>query len=402
MNFTAAKNKTVYILRLLFVAAVTGAICGFTGALFSKSIAFVTELRANYPWLIFLLPVGGLAIIGIYKLCKSEGKSTKTVLDSVHGNGQVSAGLLPSIFTGTVIGHFLGASVGREGAALQIGGSISAVISKWFGNDEQSSRILTVCGMGATFSAVFGTPLGACVFAIEVIRNLKFGFLSFFPTLISSLTAYGIAYLMGAPAERFELLSVPAFEFSVLWRVIVVAVATGILGFIFCHLLNISEHYTSKLIKNPYIRIFAGGVIIILLTMITKTTDYNGGGIFVVERVLETSSVIPFAFLLKILFTVISDACGYKGGEIVPSFFIGATFGAVIAGLIGLPVPFGATVGMAAIFGAVTNCPVATCFICAEAIGIEGLPFFIIAAISGNVVSGKISLFHSASHEKSE
>ncbi len=381
---------------MLLISVLVGIACGVTGSFFSKSISFVTALRADYHWLVFLLPIGGLATVALYKLLKSEGKGTKTVLNSTLGNSTVPVGLLPSIFAGTVISHLFGASVGREGAALQIGGSISSLVSKIFRIDEETSRILTVCGMGATFSALFGTPIGACIFAIEVLRKLKFGLISFIPTLISSFTAYGIALLMGESGERFELYSVPAFDFSVLWRVVVISAATGIVGFLFCSVLHISEHHAAKLIKNPYIRIFAGGITVILLTVVIGSTDYNGGGIFVIERILESGTVIPYAFLLKILFTVISNSAGYKGGEIVPSFFIGATFGATAAGFVGLSVPFGAAVGMSAIFSAVTSCPVATCFICAEVMGIEALPFFIVSSIISAVISGKTSLFHSS------
>ena len=160
MNFSS-KNKIKYVIRLLLTSVLVGVACGVTGAAFTKAIRFVTALRADHSWLVYLLPLGGLATVAIFRLFKTEGAGTKTVLSSTLGGNQVSPALLPSIFSGTVIGHLFGASVGREGAALQIGGAISSLISKLLHSDEESRRILTVCGMGATFSALFGSTATA-------------------------------------------------------------------------------------------------------------------------------------------------------------------------------------------------------------------------------------------------
>lgn len=282
---------------------------------------------------------------------------TTHTFESVHGNDRLKTALLPSIFSGTVISHLFGASVGREGAALQIGGTVASAISKALHLDENTRRILTVCGMGATFSAVFGTPLGACIFALEAIKNIQLALFSAVPALISSAAAYTIAHLLGTPAERFEIGIIPDLDFSVLWRSALIAIAAGIIGFAFCHILHASEHYSEKLIKNPYIRIISGGILLAALSLLLRSNDYNGGGVFVIERIFENGSVLPYAFLLKILFTAISTASGHKGGEIIPSFFIGATIGGAMAGILGISTPFGAATGMAAILQALQNVP---------------------------------------------
>ena len=387
------KEKIIFAARLLMLSLAVGAICGAIGSLFSKSISFVTELRHTYGWILYLLPLGGTATVAIYKLCNTEGMGTKDAFVSTAGDDRLKFSLLPSIFSGTVISHFFGASAGREGAALQIGAVISSSLSKKLHLDNKSRRILTVCGMCATFSALFGTPLGACIFVVEAVRNVSFGLCSLIPTAISSFTAYAVATALGVPAERFEIHTVPALTPSLLWRIAVVALAVGLTGFLFCHILHFSEEKAVKVIKNPYVRIVTGSVIVVILTLLTGSNDYNGGGIFVIERIFEEGEVYPFAFLLKILFTVISVSAGFRGGEIVPSLFIGATAGGALSAVTGIPVSLGAATGMASMLGSVTKCPAAVCILCAEMFGIEGMGFFIIATAIGTFTSGKVSLF---------
>ena len=387
------KNKIIYVAKLLLLSIAIGIICGAAGSLFSKSISLATEFRNNHQWILYLLPLGGLISVAIYKICNTDGMGTKHALCSALGDDCLKAPLLASIFSGTVISHLFGASAGREGAALQIGAVISSVTSKKLHLDDNSRRILTVCGMGATFSALFGTPFGACIFVVEVIRNIRFGIKSFIPALISSFTAYAIANASGVPAERFELNAVPALSFSLILKIAVTALAVSFTGFLFCHILHFGEDKAEKLIKNPFVRIFLGGTIIVILSFAAGNNDYNGGGVFVIERIFEEGEVYPFAFLLKILFTVISVSSGFKGGEIVPSLFIGATAGGAFSAVTGIPVSLGAATGMASMLSAATKCPLAVCILCAEIFGIDGIIFFIIAAIIGTFTSGKTSLF---------
>lgn len=387
------KQKTISIIKLLLYSAVIGVICGAVGSLFSKAIVFATELRQNHGWIIYLLPLGGILSVSIYKLCKTEGMGTKDAFASALGDNCLVTPLLPSIFSGTVISHFFGASAGREGAALQIGAVISAAVSKKLSLDDESRRILTVCGMGATFSALFGTPFGACFFVVELLRNINLGLHSLVPALISSLVAYVVASASGVSPERFELHTIPTLSLSILWRIAVISAVIGFIGFLFCKTLHFSEENGKKLIKNPFIRIFLGGIIIIILTLLAGNNDYNGGGVFVIERIFEENEVCSFAFLLKILFTVISVASGFRGGEIVPSLFIGATAGGAISALIGFPVSLGAATGIASMLSSATKCPLAVCVLCAEMFGIDGIIFFIISTVIGTFTSGRISLF---------
>ena len=388
-------TKTYYFafLKWVTLGIIMGAVGGLIGAIFAKSISFVTNLRSENGWLLYLLPVGGVLSVIIYKLCRVTDIGTNQVFESVRSKKKVPILLAPAIFAGTLITHMLGGSAGREGAALQLGGSISSLFGKIFKLNEKSQHILTVCGMAALFSALFGTPLGAFVFAIEVVSVGNFCSAAFLPATVSSVTAYFLAHLLGAHAERFNLKAVDEFDMNILWKIVVIAALSAIVSIIFCKLMHFSHEFFKKYIKNEFLRIIVGAGVIIILTLILGTTDYNGGGIDVITRIFETGEVRYEAFILKMIFTAITIGVGFKGGEIVPTFFIGATFGGAVAILIGLNPALGAAVGMAALFCGVTNCPLATIFISFEMFSGEGVIYLALATIISFVISGYVGLY---------
>lgn len=401
MKFSSAKKENipetaVWICRwtLLIISAIAvGAICGAVGGAFAKSIAFVTDLRAKNEWLVFLLPFGGLASVALYKLTKTEGIGTDRALESAMGNSKTPVLLMPVIFVASVITHLFGGSAGKEGAALQLGSGASEIVSKLIKADEKVHSALTICGMAALFSAVFGTPVGASVFALEVAVIGSMNALAVFPSVISSITAYFVSTAMGVAPERFHIDIVPDFGIVTLLKTLGIAVVVSLAAGIFCNLIHGGEKLAAKIFRNPFLRIFAGGCAVIILTLIFGT-DYNGGGMFVIERIFEEGAVRPEAFLLKIIFTVITVSAGYKGGEIVPSFFIGSTLGAALAAVFGLPIGFCAAIGMTAFFGCVTNCPIASAVVAVELFGAEGFILFATAAFISRVIFGKTSLYH--------
>lgn len=385
------KKSVVKWIYIIFSALAVGLICGAVGGGFARSIAFVTALRGEHPWILYLLPVGGLISAGIYKLAKTEGLGTKTAIESANGKTETPIVLIPVIFTASVITHLFGGSAGKEGAALQIGSGVASLVSKITKSDVKMRSVLTVCGMAALFSAVFGTPAGACVFAFELAFAGSINALALFPVAVSSVSAYFISTLLGVVPERFHIGEVPVFGIETLFRTVGVAVVVSLAAAVFCHLLHGGEKLFEKIFKNAFMRIFVGGCAVILLTLIFGT-DYNGGGMFVVERIFEEGTVHPEAFLLKIIFTVITVSAGYKGGEIVPSFFIGATLGAALSLVFGLPIGFAAAIGMTAFFGGVTNCPITSAVLSVELFGAEGFILFAVAAFVSRAFSGKISL----------
>lgn len=392
-DFKNYKTYSFQFFKWLIIGLIIGLICGLIGALFAKSINLATDLRGSNGWLLYLLPIGGIIIVAIYKLCRVSGIGTNQVFESTRNNKPVSPLLAPAVFLGTVITHLCGGSAGREGAALQLGGSISTVLGKTFKLNDKAQHIVTLSSMGAFFSALFGTPLGAFIFAIEVVSVGSLCSAAFLPGVVSSITAYYVSTALSVHPERFNLKSMPEFELDIVWKVVVIALLAAIVSVIFCRVMSITHKLFEKLIKNEFLRVILGGVIIILLTLILGTTDYNGGGIDVINKIFENGEVKYEAFLIKIIFTAITIGAGFKGGEIVPTFFIGATFGGAAATIIGLDPALGAAVGMAALFCGVTNCPVATIVLAVELFGGNGILYLALAAIISFVFSGYCSLY---------
>lgn len=392
-TFLNSKAYTLAFLRWLLLGITVGALCGLVGTLFAKSITYVTDLRGAYPWLVLLLPVGGLASVLVYRLCRVTDVGTNQVLKSVRTDKTVPFLLGPAVFAGSVITHLFGGSAGREGAALQLGGSVSSLLSKILRLDEKSRHILTMCGMGALFSALFGTPLGACVFALEVVSVGQLCSAAFFPCLVSSVTAYCIANALGVAPERFFLKFVPQLNLDSICRVLVIAIVGALVSMLFCFTLHFAEKMFRRFLKNDFLRIAVGGAIIVVLTIALGTTDYNGGGIHVITHIIENNEVNYEAFIMKIIFTAVTIAAGYKGGEIIPTMFIGASLGGSLGILIGVNPGFGAAVGIAALFCGVTNCPLSTIILCIELFGAEGAIFFALSAVTSFLLSGKASLY---------
>ena len=387
------RRKIADAVIILISAAVIGALCGVVGALFVKSIEFVTELRSENGFLVYILPIGGLVSAGLYKLAKTEGVGTIKVIGSARGKEKTPVLLMPVIFAASVITHLFGGSSGKEGAALQIGGSIAQAVSKITRADENKHSAYIICGMAALFSAAFGTPFGAWIFALEVVWYKKTALISIVPALVSSLIAYAVSVELGVAPERFEVHSMPDIGFAVIGKTLLISAAVAAVSMIFCYLLHGGEKLFEKIFKNPFVRIFAGGCIVIVLTLIFGT-DYNGGGMGIIERIFEEGIVKSEAFLLKIIFTVITVSSGFRGGEIVPSLFIGSTLGGTLSSLLGLTPAFGAATGMIAFFSGVTNCPLASAVISIELFGAEGFVFFAVAAFVARLVSGKKCLYN--------
>ena len=380
-------------LSILFISLTVGLCGGVVGAVFFHLFTAVTNLRTANPWLVFLLPLGGLLTVKIYKLLKTEDLSTDSVLKSLKGEKRVSPWLLPAVFVSSLLTHLFGGSAGKEGAALQMGGAVSSLLSNKLKVDENKSDIGTVCGMSAFFSALFGTPLGASVFAAEVVFLKKQSYKWLIPSLLSGFTAFLISGILGVHPERFSL-SLPAFNFSLFWKTGVIILVCSAVCILFVFTLEKTKELFRKIFKNPYIRIAAGGILIILLTLIEGSGDYNGGGMNIVEKIFSHNTVKYEAFLLKIIFTAITVAAGFKGGEIVPTFFIGATSGGALALLLGVPVPFGAALGMAVLFGGATNCSLSAILLCGEMFGFKGIAYFAVASAVAHLLTGKNRLYN--------
>ena len=383
------------LFRWLFLGSVTGLVVGAIGALFSISIAFVTEFRISHDYIILGLPVAGLLIVFLYRLCKDyEDKGTNLVIKSIQEGENLPVTKAPLIFISTTLTHLFGGSTGRESAALQMGGSIGYNLGKLFKLKEGDVKIITMCGMSAAFSALFGTPMTASFMAMEIENVGVMYYSALVPCVVSALVAQGISEWMGATGEQFAVNVVPEFTPYHAIFTGVLALLCAIVSVIFCEVLKFSGKTYKKLLPNPYIRIFVGGCIVVALTYLSGTRYYNGAGMNVIEMAIKGEAPY-FAFLLKMIFTALTLGAGYKGGEIVPALYIGATFGCLYSQLFGFDPALCAAIGMGALFCGVTNCPISSLFICFELFGFKGMPFYLLAVALSYTFSGYHSLYSS-------
>lgn len=350
----AAKAAIRVALQWFFLAIPTGLICGLVGTLFHLSVERVTELRADQPWLLFLLPAAGLLITALYKATKCEGVGTNNVIRAVQSGEPVSILLVPAIFLGTVLTHLCGGSAGREGAALQMGGSIGWNVGTLLQLKDHDRRTATISGMAAFFSALFGTPLTAALFAM-MVEDVGLTFTSaFVPAFTSALIAYGCSLAFGIAPTHFAI-TAPGLTVWNAFLVILLGFACAAVSRLFCGLLHFMEHKVPQLLPNPWLRVFVGGVAVIAFSYLFGVGRYNGAGMGVITAAVEQGEALPWDFLCKIFLTALTLSCGFKGGEVVPSFFVGATFGCVFGPLLGLPAGFAAAVGLVSIFCGATN-----------------------------------------------
>ncbi len=388
-------RRSTTSLKWIIFSLLSGLAIGAAASFFSACLSFLTTLRMKYDLLILLLPVGGLFIVFLYRVLHEENDTgTNLVLRSIQSGEHLPLRMAPAIFLSTMVTHLFGGSVGREGAALQFGGSIGAGLGRLFRFDDKDRNIMIMCGMSAAFSALFGTPMAAAIFSMEVISVGIMHYSALLPCVIASLTARYTAMFFGIPAEHFDVPLIPSFNPAGFGLTIALAALCALIGSVFCILLHKGEGFMKRLFKNPYLRIVVGGSVIVGLTFLVGHQTYNGTGVDVI-RICFSSSMPWYTFLMKMLFTVITISAGYKGGEIIPSLFIGAAFGDLFSSLIVLPSALCSAVGMCALFCAVTNCPITALLISFELFGFEGMPYFLVAVAVSYVVSGYYGLYSS-------
>ncbi len=379
-------------LRWVIFGCVMGFLMGVVGVTFHYGIEKVTELREAYSWLIWLLPVGGLVIALLYHFFLGDDMGTNFVLVAVRDNKRLRLRKAPLIFISTIITHLVGGSSGREGAALQLGGSIASFIGHKIKLDCQSLRILVVCGMSAAFSAVFGTPLASTVFAMEVVHVGVIHYSAIVPAMLSSLMGYEVAGWFGWEHASYAVTGIPELSMLSILQVTVMGILFAVLAIVFYEGIHTASRLYKKYLPNIMLRTSIGGVIVLLLTLLVGTYDYNGAGMNVITAAIG-GFARPEAFALKILFTALTIGAGFKGGEIVPAFFTGATFGCVVGPLLGLAPSFSAALGMTALFCGITNCPITSLLLSFELFGGAGMPLFALCCAVSYMLSGHGGLY---------
>lgn len=385
-------DRIFILVRWIFFSAFSGVIIGLICVAFYELLHLAVRFREGHDQIIFGLPFAGLAIVWFYNILNdSNDRGTNLILESVSSGEKIPLKMTPLIFVSTIVTHLFGGSAGREGAALQIGGSIGSFLGGILKLDDGDRKVFIMCGMAAAFSALFGTPVAAAVFSIEVISIGIMNYAALVPCAIASLTSNYIAGRFDVAGERFHIFSISSFDVVGAGNALLLACLCAGVSVIFCIMLHKTEELF-RLIKNPYIRIFTGGCIIVALTYLLDTRDYNGTNMNAIWRAVR-GEVKYEAFALKMVFTSITLACGYKGGEILPSIFIGATFGSFAGYILGLSPSLCSAIGMVSVFCGVTNCPITSILLSIEMFGTEGLPYYFISIAISYMLSGYYGLY---------
>ncbi len=374
----------------------TGATVGAVAAVFANAIVAATDFRLSHGKILLLLPFAGLFIVFIYQISgHPQPKGTNRVLTAIREKENIPAAMAPLIICSTVITHLFGGSVGREGAALQVGGSLGTLIGRIFHFKESERRRVIMCGMSAAFSALFGTPLAAAILSMEISTVGIMYYAALVPCVISALTAHYVAELLGASETILTVGHVTDLHPGAAVITVLFAACCALVSVLFCTAMHQTKHLMTSKVANPYLRVFLGGVIIIALTALVGDQTYNGTGSSIIAECINNPefTIVPWAFLLKILFTAISLGSGFQGGEIVPSLFIGATFGHAFAMFTGVDPALYSAIGMACVFCGVTNCPIATLLISCEMFGFEGSSFYLIAIAITYLFSGNYGIY---------
>jgi len=398
MNFSTKELFAVinYTLKWILIASIIGIFSGSASALFLVSLDAATSWREDHIWIIALLPLGGLLIGLMYHyLGKEVEKGSNLLIDEIHNPTKViHFKMAPLILLGTVATHLFGGSAGREGTAVQMGGSIGDQLNHIFKFNKEDRILILICGISAGFASVFGTPLAGAVFGLEVYFIGKLSYKAIFPSFMAAVAGDYVCDLWNIQHTHYAIISFPEIDGLVILYCILAGIAFGLTGKFFAHFTHFISNFYKGKIKYPPLRPAIGGGIVALGVWILGTTDYIGLGIPVLEASFKEQLPV-YAFALKILFTSLTLGAAFKGGEVTPLFFIGATLGNALSLIIPLPIPLLAGMGFAAVFAGAANTPMATTFMAIELFGAEIGIFAGIACVTSYLFSGHFGIYSS-------
>ena len=409
-HFAIFKHLIRWTVLVVPIAIAIGSVVAFFLWLLSAAIHF----RFNHYWLLYLLPVAGVLIHFIYQsVGKSSEKGNNLITEQIHEEGGgVPKQMAPIILVTTVITHLFGGSAGREGTAVQIGGSIAAMFGGWFKLKGKDMQMVLIAGIAAGFGAVFGTPLTGAVFAMEVLTIGRIQYDAVLPALIAAVVAdvtvgawhiTHTQYHIGAFAHTTNALNgYLHFDTLLLGKVIVASAAFGLASFLFAGMVHEIKNVCLKLFKYKWMIPVCGGLVIIGLTIMIGKPDYLSLGVdaehpgaVTIPSAFAAGGADSWSWLWKTVYTTITLATGFKGGEVTPLFYIGATLGNTLAGVLNAPVGLFAALGFIAVFAGATNTPLACTFMGVELFGGEYVLLFAVACFTAYFFSGHSGIYSS-------
>lgn len=392
-----------YLGKWLVISSLIAILSGSASAGFLLSLDNVTAWRQSHPWILLFLPIAGLMVGLVYNwFGKPVDAGNNLIIDEIHDPKKVvPLRMVPLVLGGTVISHLFGASVGREGTAVQMGGALADQLTHVFRLKHSDRRILLMAGMSAGFASVFGTPLAGAIFGLEVLAIGRIRYDALFPCLIAGIIADRVCLTWGVHHTHYVIGNIAPVDICSVGSVIFAGIIFGIAGMVF----SISTQRFGTLVKRtitfPPLRPFVGGIAIASLIYIFGAWQYTGLGISGIVRAFD-EPVEPWNFLGKMFFTVLSLGTGFKGGEVTPLFYIGATLGNALAPLLHMPFAMMAGIGFVAVFSGAANTPIATTFMAIELFGAEIGAFAAIGCFTAYLFSGHTGIYHAQRLEHSK
>ncbi len=384
-----------YIGKWLLLACAAAVLAGTASAGFLLSLDWATRTREATPWIMVLLPVAGLVVGWAYdRLGKPVEAGNNLIIDEIHDPRKViPRRMVPLVFIGTVMSHLFGASVGREGTAVQMGGALADQVTVLCRLRPEDRRVLLMAGMSAGFAAVFGTPLAGALFGLEVLAIGRLRYDALFPCVIAAIVADHVCLAWGVHHTVYVVGTVAPLTAWSVAAVIVAGIAFGLVGLLFAKATHGTGALMKRLVGYPPLRPFVGGAVIAGSVYVLHTQAYIGLGIPTIVAAFDHP--LPWWDSVgKFGYTVASLGSGFKGGEVTPLFFIGATLGNSLAPLLHLPFAMLAGLGFVAVFAGAANTPLATTVMAIELFGPAIAPFAAIACVASYLFSGHTGIYH--------
>lgn len=384
-----------FILKWTLISVFIGVLVGSASAGFLQSLDWATQFRESHLWIIAFLPIGGFGIGLMYHYYGKEVESGNNLLiDTIHEPQKTVPFIMaPLVYIGTIITHFLGGSAGREGTALQMAGAIADQFAKPFRLSIADRKILLIAAVAGGFGSVFGTPLAGAIFALEFLLIGRIRYHAIFPAFITAIVADLVTKLWQTPHTHYHIDVIPSISFSNLAYAIFAGILFGLCAALFSKGMHKTSGFIKKMIVYPPLRPLIGGIIIALAIWAIGTTKYIGLGIPTIVESFETPLPI-YDFAIKIAFTILTLSAGFKGGEVTPLFFIGATLGSALSLFVPLPTALLAGMGFVAVFAGATNTPIACSIMAIELFGVESGVYVAIACVVAYLLSGHSSIYH--------
>lgn len=383
-----------YILKWLIITSVAGALIGSASALLLSSLNWATDFRENHLWIIGLLPLAGLVIGLMYHyLAGTAAKGNNFLIEEIRSSHNIIPfKMAPLVYIGTVLTHLFGGSAGREGTGVQMGGAIADFLSRVFRMHPYDRKIMVQIGIGAGFASVFGTPLAGAVFALEVIIIGRMRYDAILPIFLSSFFANYACHAWGIKHTVYSMTEVPELGVTVLLWVLLASIFFGLTAKLFSKSIVFWGSTAKKYISYAPLRPFVGGILIAAFVWVMGTTKYIGLGVPVIVSSF-TETQMWYDFLLKLILTTFTIGVGFKGGEVTPLFFVGATLGSALSAVIPLPLSFMAGIGFVAVFAGATNTPIACTLMGIELFGVEAGMYLGIACVASYLFSGHTGIY---------